>query len=55
MIRLDPHPAMHYPPTLGSLRVPTGRLVLPSRGNATFWKTCSERDKMITRQREEWK
>src|SRR5438309_4703325 len=30
IIRVDPHPAMHYPPTLGSPRVPTGRLVLPS-------------------------
>src|SRR6266566_790031 len=36
IICLDPHPAVHYPPTLGSLRVPTGPLVLPSRGNATY-------------------
>src|SRR5438445_11667533 len=28
--RVDPHPAKHYPPTLGSPRVPTGRVVLPS-------------------------
>src|SRR6266480_1109054 len=36
IIRPDPHPAMHCPLTLGSLRVPTGRPVLLSRVDATY-------------------
>src|SRR6266705_5349230 len=36
IIRLGHLSAVHYPPTLGSLRIPTGTLVLPSRGNATY-------------------
>src|SRR2546426_6365510 len=53
IIRVDPHLAMHYPPTLGSPRVPTGRLVLPSTEMPPMG-TCSEHSKIITRHREEW-